>query len=515
MDKKRSILNIGVSILSRIILLCAALYVRRLLIQYIGNAVNGLNSLYTSIIGMLSVAELGVGSAIVYSMYHPIVNGDKHKVAALFCLYKKVYLVIGVVIAIGGLIVTPCLPSLIKEYDKLNINVYVTYLLTLSSVVISYLYSAKTSLIEAYKDNYITTGILGISRLIRYVLQGVSILLWKSYTLFLICQIIETLLAWGLTEMMAYRKHADIIEMHESVDQDTKAEVWRNVKAMFMHKIGTILVNSVDSMIISAYIGVVALGKYSNYMLIASVAAGTIGLFFTSLSSIVGHLCAVGKPEQTRKYFDRFYCLNYILGFVFFLGYFATADSLVSLCFGPSLDLSRAIVFIIAMNQFTSFMRRTSLLFRDASGTFYYDRWKPVVEGVVNLFLSILFVNVFPEGYRMAGVIAATIATSLLICHTVEPYVVFHHVFYAKPKSFYLRNYGYIALFAICLSCMTWIIKSYNTIIASVIINGLFSLLVSVLAMSFLFVVDKGFRNEVRALIRAIPTWMTKLSDHE
>ena len=164
---------------------------------------------------------------------------------------------------------------------------------------------------------------------------------------------------------------------------------------MFMHKIGTVLVNTIDSVIISAFIGVVILGKYSNYVLIANVIVSTISLFFTPLTSIVGHLCAKGNIKETKKWFDHFYSLNYILGVVFFLGYYAVIDEVVSMCFGSGLEVSRTISFIITLNQFTKFMRQTALLFRNASGTFYYDRWKPIGEGVANLILSLLFVNIF------------------------------------------------------------------------------------------------------------------------
>ena len=511
MDKKRSFLNVSVSIASRILLLFAALYVRRLLIQHIGNDVNGLNSLYTSIIGMLSVAELGVGSAIVFSMYSPIVSGNNRQVAALYCLYKRLYRIIGAVVAGAGLVVMPFLPLLIGDYEKLNVNVYVTFFLTLLSVVISYLYSAKSSLIEAYKDNYITTGILTISRLVRYGLQIAAILLWESYTAFLVCQIIETLLVWGLTEAVIHRKHADIIRMHESVNQKILSEVGRNVKAMFMHKVGTILVNSIDSMIISGYIGVVALGKYSNYSLIAGILAGTIGLFFSPLTSVVGHLCAAGNPARTKQYFDHFYCLNYILGSVFFLGYYAVIDNIVALCFGPGLGVSHAVIFIITLNQFTKYMRTTSLLFRDASGTFYNDRWKPVVEGVINLILSLLFVNLFPEEYRIVGVIVATIITTLLICHIVEPYVVFRHVFLQSPWFFCIKNYGYIVLFILCQLAMTWIRKPFESNIVAILMNGLLSVVISTAALGLLTAVDKGFRTEVRAFLRAVPTLAGRL----
>ena len=314
-------------------------------------------------------------------------------------------------------------------------------------MVLSYLYGAKTSLIVAHKNNYITTSIMTAARLVEYILQAAAIMIMKSYVAFLTCHIIETMIVWGLTEFAVRRLHWDIIVMNESVDPDTKSEIVRNIKAMFMHKIGTILVNSIDSMIISVFVGVVALGKYSNYALIASVISGTLALFFSPLTSIIGHICATGDSRRINKYFQRFYTFNYVLGVIFFLGYYVFVDEVVALCFGFTLKVPRSVVFVITLNQFIQFMRRASLLFRDASGAFYYDRWKPIAEGIVNLILSLIFVKVFPDEYRVVGVIAATIVTNLSICHIVEPYVLFRHVLNKSCFGFCVKNYALIALF--------------------------------------------------------------------
>lgn len=485
MDRKKSILNVSASMVSRVLLLAAALLVRRLLIQQAGNAMNGLNSLYTSIIGMLAVAELGVGSAISYSMYKPIVEGNREKTAALYGLYQRLYRVIGGVILAAGLAVMPFLPGMISDYRELTVNVYRTFGLSLISVVLSYLYGAKTSLIEAYKDNYITTGILTSCRLIQYGLQAWVLIAFRSFPLFLACQIAETLLAWGMTEFFARKMHGDILVIRASVDPDTGREIRRNIRAMMMHRIGTVMVNTVDSVIISAFVGVAALGKYSNYALIASVLAGTISLFFTPLTSVIGHLCAEGDPERIKQHFDRFYRLNYVLGVVFFLGYYAVADQAVCLCFGEGLEVSRTVTLIITLDGFIRFMRRAALLFRDASGTFYYDRWKPIAEGIVNLGLSLILVHVFPEEYRVAGVIAATIVTSLLICHVVDPYVVYRHVFRRSVKEYWLRNYACMGLFVIALFSL----NSLET--DQLISNGLISLGISAAVLGVAVVADR------------------------
>lgn len=501
MDKKRIFLNVGVSICSRILLLFVALLVRKMLIQYIGNDVNGLNSLYTNIIGMLAIAELGVGSAIVYSMYSPIVNGYKQKIVALYCLYRRLYQIIGFLIFGMGLIVMLFLPRLIDDYESISVDVYSSFFLSLLSVTISYFYSAKTSLIEAYRDNYITSIILTISRLVCYGLQIVTIILWQSYYVYLICQIIETLIVWGLTEIVVRRMHADIVCGKESLDLCTKKEVSKNIKAVFMHKIGGVLVDTTDSVIISIHVGVATLGLYTNYHFLAVVLAGTISLFFTPLTSIVGHLCAKDDTYEISVWFEHFYCLNYIVGFVSFLGYYAVIDNIVALCFGSDLAVSRLIIFTLTLCQFSAFMRKSCLIFKDASGLFYNDRYKPLVEGVINLILSLTLVNVLPKEFCIIGVILSTIVTSLLICHTVEPYVVFYNLFGKPPLKYCLRNYFYFGLFFVTTAIFSLLIQYRGSEFKTLVINGSLSLAVSVLVFVLLAIADPKFRIEAKFLL--------------
>lgn len=516
MDKKRGLLNIGTSIVSRIILLLAALYIRRLLILYIGNEVNGLNSLYGSIIGLLSVAELGVGGAIIYSMYSPIVKGDDNKVAALYCLYRKLYRIIGAVIFGAGLAVMPFFPRMISDYSSLDVDVYITFLLTLISVVISYLYSAKSALIEAYKDNYISTAIVTISRMIRSALQIAAIMIWKSFEIFLICQIIETIIVWIATEKVVKRLHPDILILSKSekpvLDPESKKDITRNIKAMFMHKIGSIFVASVDSMIISIFIGVVILGKYSNYTAILGAMTGIIVLFFTPLTSVIGHLCAAKEPGEIRQYFNFFYSMNFVLGLIFFMGYYAVIDNIVEVLFGSELTMSRAVPFVITVNGFIGYMRYALIMFRDASGIFYYDRWKPIGESIANIILSVIFVNIFPTEYSVVGVIVATIITCLLICNIVEPHILFKYVFKEPAIKFYLLNYSRTVVFTLCLLLVDRLSISCENSIIELLVNGMISVGISAALLGLLVATDRSFRQDVKTLILQVRQWCGKLA---
>ncbi len=505
MDKKKSLLNVGVSIAFKIVLTVVAILARRFLIAYVGNEANGLNSLYTSLVGVLAIAELGVGSAITFCMYKPIVDGENEKVSALYRLFTKVYLIIGGVILVVGAGIAPFLRVLAKDYSALDTNLYLTFALMLSSVVVSYFFSSKTSLINAYKNNYITTIITSVGQLLQFVSQIVVVVLTRSFEWYLFCLIVGVVFQWIITEIVAAKKYGDVINRKAKVDEETKREVVKNVKAMFAHKVGNVLVNTADSIIISAFIGVVLLGKYSNYTAVMTAMISIISLFFTPLTSVVGQAYASNK-EELKGHYKFFYTFNFLLGCVFFLGYYAVIDNLVELLFGNDLQLSKAISMVITVNYFIQFIRQATLLFRDATGTFYNDRWKPLFEGVLNVALSIAFVLLFArwfgEDFAIVGVIVATIITNLTICHVVEPYVLHKHAFSASVKGHLLKNYGCIAAFVAVLFLMNTVMISNQNEWIEMFVNGSVSLVFSAGIIAVTCAVDKNFRGYCKRLLR-------------
>ena len=506
MDRKRSVLNIAVSIIFRFLILVTSLITRRYLIQYIGNEINGLDSLYVSILGFLSVAELGVGTAIVFCMYTPIVEKNNEKVAALYQLFTKVYLVIGGVILTVGIALMPFIPYIAKDYAQLDVNIYRTFFLTLVSVVLTYAFNSKLSLINAYKNNYISTAISSSGVVLQYILQAIVVVLTSSYEFYLICKIFTVLLQWGVTDYVARRKYAHVISMSpQKVDNATKQDIMRNIKALFLQRIGGILVDSTSSIIISAFIGIVILGKYSNYSMIAVAVISIISLFFTPLTSIIGHLYVENK-DTLKNYFFTFYSINYILGVVFFVGYYAVIDNLVELMLGDNLQLSRSISFVITLNYFVKFMRQSYILFKDATGTFYEDRWRPLIEGCINIILSILFVvlfrNIWGEDYGVVGVCIATIITNLTVCHTMEPYVLYKKVFKSSEKPQIIKNLLLTGVFVIALLIMDVLRQSFNNQLTEMLVNGILSLCITSIITVAIVLINRDLRDRIVGIVK-------------
>ena len=475
MDKRKSLLNVSVSISFKIITLIVVIIVKRFLIKYCGNEINGLNSLYFGIIGLLSVTEFGIGSAITFCMYKPIVEGDNNTVSALYHLFRRIYPTVGGIILLGGLVITPYIKVFAKDYQQLDVDFKLTFLLMLISVIATYLFSCKTALINAYKNNYITTAISSGGILLQYILQIVVLILTHSFTAYIVCRIVVVALQWLATEIVARKKYSPIIKNNQKLTPPVKTEVSKNIKAMFMHNLGYILVNSVDSVVISTFVGVSALGLYSNYLVIMTSMTEVVKLVFTSLTSVVGHLYVEANKETTEKYLERFHLLNFVLGCVFFLGYYAVIDNLISVLFSDELVISKSISFVITLNGFVQFMRQSVLLFRDATGTFYNDRWKSPLEGIINLVLSIILVRYI----EIIGVLAATIVTNLLICHVIEPYMLYKKALNSTPKNYYVKNYTMILLFVVSLIVYNMCSKAFDSLGKELLVNGLISVGIS------------------------------------
>jgi len=499
MDKRKGILNVSVSVGFKIITMIMVIVVKRFLIKICGNDVNGLNALYLSIIGFLSVAELGVGSAISFCMYKPIVEGDNHMVSALYHLFRRVYLIVGGIMLLGGMAITPFLDVFAKDYDQLDVNLYVTFFLMLVSVVVTYLFSCKTSLINAYKNNYITTSISSCGILLQYVLQIIVLLTTGSFEWYLVCRIVVALLQWVATDVVARKKYLPILTNECKLQGAGKTEVIKNITAMFMHKIGYMLVNTVDSIVISMFVGVVALGGYSNYTMILTSLTEVIKLVFTSLTSVLGHLYAESNKETAKKYSEAFHLLNFVLGAVFFLGYYAVADNLIAILFSADLVAAKSVLFVITMNGFVQFLRQSTLIFREATGTFYNDRWKPLAEGIINIILSVMFV----QWIGVAGVIVATIITNLFICHVVEPFVLYKHAFNVSPQSYYFQNYGMVAMFTAALVTLEFCMQKHSNLWVELLINGFISVGISIAACLVMLLINRKLSKEILEKIKS------------
>jgi len=506
-ESKKAALNISVSIIFRIIIIILSLFVRRYLVFLLGAEANGLYSLYVSILGVLSIAELGLGTAIIYSMYKPIVEKDNKTLTGLYHLYKKYYFVIGLIIFIGGLVVIPFLPYLAKENTG-SFDLYLTYFIYLASMVITYLFAYKTSTINAFKNNYITTIIRSIGLIIEAVLQIIVLLVIHSFTGFFMAILIGSIFQWIATDIVFKKKYKNTLTSDYYLPNNVKKEVSKNTKAMFLHKIGGTLSNATSSLLISALISVIVLGKYANYILVMTGMIGLLNLVFSSITSIVGHYFIKHSKEHTLKLFNKVYLVNIIMGFIFLLGFHSTIENIIVIIFGRDQLIDSSIVIFITVSYFIRFMRQTVLLFKDASGNFYHDRYKPLIQGVASILLSLLLIKFM----GIIGLLVSHIVTDLFIAHIVEPYVLFKYGFNKSSKDYFLYNYGLVTMFVISVLVINLINYTSTNIWMELLINGSLSIIISIIFITIICLSSRRFREAVKMLLGDLRSFVKEIN---
>ncbi len=423
---------------------------RRAFLDCLDEEYLGISGLFTNILTVLSLAELGVGTAMTFALYKPLAENDTPAVQALMRLYSRAYNAIGVIILLLSVLFIPIYPLFMEEVPDIP-HLTAIYLLYAANTGVSYFFSYKRTLIICDQKKYVATVYRYVFFFLMNAAQIAVLYATKNYLLFTAVQLIFT-----VAENIAVSRRADKMypylreKTEYTVPEKTYLEIKQNIKAMMMHKIGGMVVFSTDNILISKLIGLTATGIYSNYYLITSALEKITLQLFTSISAGVGNLNAVDTDKTAlKKSFYRVFFLNFwVMGFCFvclvnlfnpFICLWLKTDRLVFDGF--------TVVLISAVFYLTG-IRRTVLTFREAAGAFWYDRYKPVIEAAVNLITSVLLA----KAMGISGIFLGTVISTVTVCIWVEPCVLFRHVFGGSPKKYFGRLILYTAVTAI--ACM-------------------------------------------------------------
>ena len=420
-----------------------AVFVRFFVVEYLG-----INGLYSNILNVLSLAELGVGNAIVYSMYKPIAENNVEKIKSLVNLYKKLYLVIASVVTGLGLSLIPALPYIIKDAPNVEINLTVIYLLYLAQTVIGYFFAYRRSLVFANQRNDVESKVSLITQILLAVSQILIIVLWKNFyaytAAFVVCSALDALCIF----LLSYKLFPEIKGKAQKLDKADTKEIAKNTGAMVFHKLGSAVVFSTDSIVISAYIGAAVLGIYSNYTLVTVALGSLINVFITAFKGSIGNLIASKSKEDVYKIFLALHMGSvWLTGFIS-IGLFVCFQDFELIFTGNSeYLLSFSTVALLVISFFLTYSKCMVGTFKECAGLFWNDRYRALFEAGINLGLDLLFVHF----WGINGVLLATIISTLTTIFWIEPFVLYRHCFNINPLKFFIRFGIYlIAIAAVC-----------------------------------------------------------------
>lgn len=427
--------NTTIAIIARVVAILMGFATRVVFTHTLSESYVGVNGLFTDILNVLALSELGVETAITYALYKPIADGDIERQKSLMYMYRWFYRVVAAIVAVAGLMVIPFMDVLIKSRPDVDHLIFI-YLLYLLNSVLSYLLIYKKTLMDAHQKLYIGTLFQNSFYVIQDILQIIILILTKNFVLFLLIYIICTLgcnicISKKADKLYPYLKDKQI----KRLPKNEKKEIFKNVRAMLMHKVGNVVVNDTDNLLLSSFVGIVSVGCYSNYFLVIGSIQQILDQIFQGITASVGNLGVTENEKRVKTVFEAaFFMGQWLYGFAAICLY-ELLNPFVELSFGKNYLFTRDIVLVLCINFFVGGMRKATLVFRDSLGLFWFDRYKAIAEAVINLVVSIILI----KQLGTVGVFLGTFISTMLTSVWVEPYILYKHHLKISCKSYFMH----------------------------------------------------------------------------
>ena len=433
---------------------------RTLFLWLLGPAYLGLNGLFGSILGVLMLAELGFGTAVVCSMYKPVADDDRELLCAYLGFYRTVYRCVGAAIFALGLALLPFLGKLVHGTVPPDIDLHILYLIHLVNTAASYfLFAYRGVVLGAHHRNDVITNIRTGVSVAQYVAVFLILLVTRNYYHYVLATVVFTVLQ-NVLLVKASRRHFPDIEPRGKLPPELRRRVVSDVKSIFMHKVGGIITNSTDNLVISAFLGLVAVAAYGNYYYVVTTVAGLVAVVYSSMTGGFGNKIYTESKADNFRLFMRMNRLSMVAVIFCAAMMAAMYQPFMSVWVKDDPALMRHALTPALMVLYFYIMqsRQVLLAFKSAASLWKQDRWKPIVAGAVNLGTNILFVLFLPAAYKLDGVIFSTIIGFAFIQIPWESHVVFS-CFFGKSESraYWRAHFGFAACaLALCaVACWT------------------------------------------------------------
>lgn len=475
------ILNIKYGVLSQIVKILLQFVSRKVFIYFLGVELLGVNSLFASILSILSMTELGVGSAVAYSLYKPIADKDPKRIAGIMCLYRKVYRIIGIVVLAVGLMLLPFIPMMVNTTDNIPFLRLMFFIVLLKTALTYLLYAYSQTLLIASEQKYEVDKTVSLFYIITNIGEICVLLLTRSFIAYLIMEMVCLIGQQYTIYKKAYKQYPDVMSARGvQLEKSERKEIWKNVYGLFINKFAGAILSSIDNVIISAFISTRVVGIYSNYTMILAAATGIISMAFTSVTANIGRKFA--DKSISEEHFYMVFYLNFLICGMCTALYYLLINDFISIFFGKDLLLTDAAVLAITLNLLVSHMGQAVQVFKDASGIFWYGKYRPLVTCIINIVFSIILVKPFD----IAGVVMATALSRIFTTVWFDPHLVFKYAFYKGTKKYWAIYLFYVIVISteICLTNLVFGVFNTNSItIWTLVLKALIAIVICTATM--------------------------------
>lgn len=445
---KNVMLNIAFGNIAQIGIFALSFVGRRIFLNYLSADYLGVNGLYSNILTILSLAELGLDTAVVYSLYKPVAENDTVLIRSLMFYFRKIYYILALVIFSMGIMIIPFLDIIVNSnLSRKDLILY--YVIFLINTVASYFIAHKVALLSACQEQRIHKLITLASTLLLQIVYIGVLRITRSYLAYIVAMLLVTIATNIILSISCAKIHADIFGGKDIISFDKKPIIER-VKATLLYKIGAVLINSTDNILISVLVSTIAVGFYSNYYTVINAVQGFIAIVTTSLISGVGNYAATKSKKGQKELFYFMLLFYQMIASISFIGFSLLFNNLITIWLGDEYLFDQATVYIISANFYLATAVSPVWMFREANGLFDQVKYLLLVRAGLNIIFSVLFGKM----WRVFGIFLAT-AFSLVITNLwYEPKILFNVVLQENTENYWRKQGKYfvsmIGSFVVC-----------------------------------------------------------------
>lgn len=434
--------NFTSSIGGQLLTIVMQFIVRTVFIHTLGKSYLGINGLFYNILSMLSLAELGVGSAIIFKLYEPIASDNKERIKVLMKFYRTIYRWIGLIIAVIGCCLIPFLPFLIKDYEKLeelHINTVLIFVLYLMQSVSSYLFFAyKSAIVKANQKEYLLNVAKYFVTIVSSVVQIILLYCLENFIVYVLVLVFSVILENSIYAIIADRMYPFLKEKTDKkLDISEVKEIFKDCSALLLYKLNGVVLKATDNIVLSVFLGLEIVGLYSNYYVFYTTVNTLFAKVFGSVSHSLGNLHATSNSKHEYEVFRSVNLITAILGGTAGVGIFVVADEFVLNWIGTDWLLAQPFALLMGLEIYTLAVRIALSKYRTTMGLFQQAKFRPLFGMIINLVVSILLVRY----WGICGVLVGTLAADWLTFMWFDPLIIHKHGFKdsSKAKGYFLR----------------------------------------------------------------------------
>lgn len=455
---KNTVINVIWGCINKTATIILPFIIRTIIIKTLGADYLGLNGLFTSILSVLSISELGISTAIVYSMYRPIAEENAAEICALMRLYRIAYRFIAIIVGVIGLILVPFLNNLIKGPIEIDINIYCIYLIYLGNSVLSYsLFAYKTCLFLAHQRNAVVYKVQTITVIIQYILQILVLVIINNYYFYVAVLLVTTILQNIILALKASREYPNYT-CKGVVSKKKKKEIVKQIGGLIIGKVNISVRNTMDSIFVSAFIGLTANAMYSNYWYITTAVVSFINIISTSMIAGVGNSVVTNSCEKNYDDFEKLTFLSRWLVAICSICTLCLIQPFMKIWVGEKLMLNNAMAVICALYILVGQSGMIRGVYNEALGLWWKMRIYTIIDIPVNLIMNLIFIY----KWGVYGIVLATIVCIGGYGILFGSYILFKEYFGKnKYRKYIIKNYLYILIISI-IGGVTYIICQFD-----------------------------------------------------